>query len=59
MASGQDYANRRDFIRMFVDATVTFRIPGEPECYSGQTSNLSGSGLLFLAPIALQEGQVI
>lgn len=54
-----DYSERRDFIRMFVDAQVTFRVPGEPDCYSGQSINLSGSGLKFHSPVDLAVGQVI
>lgn len=59
MADARDYSERRDFIRMFIDATVNFRLPGNPELHSGKSRNLSGSGLLFSSPMELQPDQLI
>lgn len=59
MLSERDYAERRDFIRMFVDATVSFRLPDSDTEYSGRSKNLSGSGLLFVSPVAIPLDQPV
>lgn len=59
MLSERDYAERRDFIRMFIDATVAFRRAGDAEWSQGQSRNLSGSGVLFNSPVPLAAEQLV
>ena len=43
----QDYAEKRDFIRMFINAPVDYKISGEADWVTGTGINLSGGGLSF------------
>jgi len=42
-----DYNEKRNFIRMFVNATVKITDPATGNTYDGQGKNLSGDGALF------------
>ncbi len=42
-----DYNEKRNFIRMFVNADVEIIDPVDNQRYSGQGKNLSGDGALF------------
>jgi hypothetical protein len=42
-----DYDEKRNFIRMFVNATVRITDPSTGKSYDGQGKNLSGDGALF------------
>lgn len=44
---GSDYNEKRNFIRMFVNADVEIVDPADNQRYSGQGKNLSGDGALF------------
>ncbi|RLA00360.1 MAG: hypothetical protein DRQ47_09630 [Gammaproteobacteria bacterium] len=43
----RNFAEKRDFIRMFIDAPVEFTIAGSGSWCSGTGKNLSGGGLSF------------
>lgn len=42
------YSERRNFIRMFVDAAVTITDPQTREVFQGDSKNLSGDGVMFV-----------
>lgn len=44
----KDYAEKRNFIRMFVDATVTITEPETGLVSAGESKNLSGDGVMFI-----------
>lgn len=44
-----DHSEKRDFIRMTVDCQVSYHEVGGAEEHIGNTKNLSGKGILFLA----------
>ncbi len=45
----RNYVEKRDFIRMFVDARVEVTDVDSGLTYSGEAQNLSGRGLAFVA----------
>jgi hypothetical protein len=49
MNLARDFAEKRDFIRMFVDAKVTIVDTDSGAEYHGDAKNLSGKGLMFEA----------
>ena len=49
MNLARDFAEKRDFIRMFVDAKVTIVDMESGSEYNGDAKNLSGKGLMFEA----------
>ncbi|QGX41406.1 PilZ domain-containing protein [Permianibacter aggregans] len=49
MNLARDYAEKRDFIRMFVDAKVSIVDLDSGAEYHGEAKNLSGKGLMFEA----------
>jgi len=55
----QDYAEKRDFIRMFINAPVDFTITGTDTWYTGVGIDLSGSGLSFKTGQSLSEGDKV
>ena len=49
MSSGnKDYEEKRNFIRMFVDAKVTITDPDSGQTFEGDSKNLSGDGALLI-----------
>lgn len=44
---GSEYDEKRNFIRMFVNAEVVIVDPTNNQTYSGKGKNLSGDGALF------------
>ena len=42
-----DYDEKRNFIRMFVDAKVVITDPDTGKSFAGESKNLSGNGVLF------------
>jgi len=51
------YSEKRDYIRMYVDAEITLQ---NPECTSiveGKAIDLSGSGIRFVTNDSIAEGQ--
>lgn len=55
----QDYAEKRDFIRMFINAPVDFAVSGTEDWYSGIGNDLSGGGLSFKTKHQLSEGDQV
>ena len=54
-----DFAEKRDFIRMFIDAPVDFAIAGTDEWFIGMGQDLSGGGLSFSTKQQLTEGDKV
>ena len=52
----QGYAEKRDFIRMFIDAPVDFTLTGTDNWFQGTGKDLSGGGLSFVTDHELSEG---
>ena len=55
----QDYAEKRDFIRMFINAPVDYAIAGSGDWQSGIGKDLSGGGLSFTTKGTLSEGDKV
>ena len=55
----QDYDEKRDFIRMFINAPVDFSISGTDDWHTGTGKDLSGGGLSFSAEKYLSEGDQV
>lgn len=43
----KDYQERRNFIRMFIDAKIKITDPETREVFEGDSKNLSGDGIMF------------
>ena len=54
-----NHNEKRDFIRMTVDCQVTYHEVGVNEVHTGNTKNLSGKGILFLAAREIPIGTVL
>lgn len=59
LAQARDYAERRDFIRMFVDARVEIIDEDSGIEYQGEARNLSGRGLMFEANVEPTAGAAL
>jgi len=46
-STGNDYDEKRNFIRMFVNAEVQITDPATAQVFSGEGKNLSGDGAMF------------
>lgn len=55
----QEFSEKRDFIRMFVNADVTFCKRGESETFQGKSKELSGKGVSFITSETVNEGDVL
>lgn len=55
----QDYGEKRDFIRMFINAPVDFTIIGTDDWKTGTGIDLSGGGLSFTTEHGLSEGDKV
>ncbi len=55
----KDYAEKRNFIRMFVDATVTITEPETGQVCSGESQNLSGDGVMFITERGFEVNQIL
>jgi hypothetical protein len=53
----REYEEKRDFIRMFVDAKVEITDPENNERFIGDSKNLSASGVAFLCQHAFEVGK--
>ena len=54
-----DYSEKRDFIRMFINAPVDFAVDGSDEWLTGMGRDLSGGGLSFVTQHELPEGAMV
>lgn len=53
----KDYEEKRNFIRMFVDAKVTLTDTATGQTYPGDSKNLSGDGILITTDQIFQLNQ--
>ncbi len=56
-STSKEYDEKRDFIRMFVNAKVNITDPSSGETFKGVGINLSGSGAMFTTGKAFDVGQ--
>ena len=54
-----EFAEKRDFIRMFINAPIDIAITGTDEWFQGKGNDLSGSGISFTTDHELNEGDSI
>ena len=52
----RDYSEKRDFIRMYVNANIRFCKCGESEYFEGSSESLSGNGVAFVTNKKLKIG---
>ena len=45
--SDREHNEKRNFIRMRIDAVITFSVEGKAEKYTGRCKNISGAGILI------------
>jgi hypothetical protein len=57
--SGRSYVEKRDYPRMSVKASITYRIDGDGTMYTGTGNNLSHSGIQFITEKELMPGRSI
>jgi len=55
----QHYEEKRNFIRMFVDAKVTITDPETGQVYDGDSKNLSGDGVMFITDNKFDKNQLL
>lgn len=55
----RDYDEKRDFIRISVDCGLTFREKQDDAEEEGQARNLSGRGMMFIAPRELPVDEML
>jgi len=55
----QEYNEKRDYIRLFVDADLAFTVNQQPQSYSGKCKELSGNGLAFETQCELKQGDML
>jgi len=53
----KDYEEKRNFIRMFVDAKVIITDPETGQSFEGDSKNLSGDGVMFTTDQKFSENQ--
>ncbi|WP_196138460.1 PilZ domain-containing protein [Aliikangiella sp. G2MR2-5] len=58
-SANNDYEEKRNFIRMFVDAQVVITDPETGETYQGDSKNLSGDGVMFITEQQFKENQIL
>jgi hypothetical protein len=51
-----DFAEKRDFMRMAIDCLLSFSKKGEQQSFEGHVINLSSKGILFTAIDPFEEG---
>ena len=56
-SASKDYDEKRNFIRMFVNAKVNITDPQSGNTFNGVGINLSGSGAMFTTDEAFKVGQ--
>ena len=54
-----EYSEKRGFIRMSTESTVSFKKDGTNETYYGQCINLSATGVFFKTDQRIEPGTVI
>ena len=56
---GSEYDEKRNFIRMFVNANVEIIDPHDNQRYLGKGKNLSGDGAMFTTDKEFSVGQIL
>ncbi len=52
----REYDEKRDFIRIDIDCEIVFKkVDSDDEKLSGQVSNLSGRGMMFISEVELEK----
>lgn len=54
-----DHEEKRNFIRMFVDAKVTVTDPESGAKFEGDSKNLSGDGVMFISKEKFKKNQIL
>ena len=57
--SGRSYVEKRDYPRMSIKTSITYRIDGDRAMYTGMSENFSHSGIQFITERALLPGKSI
>ncbi len=55
----KEYSEKRDFIRMFVNADLDFTVNQQTQSYSGKSIDLSGKGVGFETSCELQQDDIL
>ncbi len=55
----REYSEKRDYIRMFVNADLEFKVNQGTETFTGKSKNLSGKGLGFNTQCELKDGDIL
>ncbi|NVJ50814.1 MAG: PilZ domain-containing protein [Gammaproteobacteria bacterium] len=55
----REYEEKRDFIRMFVDAKVEITDPDSGETFTGDSKNLSAGGVAFTCEHSFEVGRTL
>ena len=55
----QEYSEKRDFIRMFIEAPIEYCIKGSNDWKKGVGKDLSASGMAFTVDDPVNEGDLI
>lgn len=54
-----EYSEKRNFIRMSTDSTISFKIEGSNDTYYGECINLSATGVLFRTDQRFEPGTLV
>jgi len=57
--SGRNYVEKRDYPRMAIKASITYRVDGDGKMYTGMSNNLSHTGIQFITERVLSPGKNI
>lgn len=55
----QEYSEKRDFIRMFINAPISYCASGSTEWQQGTGKDLSATGIAFITEQSFSEGDLI
>jgi len=55
----KDYSEKRNFIRMFIDADVSITDPDSGEIFSGESKDLSGDGVSIVTKHQFKTDQAL
>jgi len=55
----KEYSEKRDYIRMFVNADISFTVNEEAKTFTGNSIDLSGKGVAFETNCELKQGDLL
>ncbi len=55
----REYSEKRDYIRMFVNADVSFKRQGNNQNFQGKSRDISGKGVSFITSEPVTEGEIL